>query len=169
MWNDAAIREANPTVGLPDMAITPLRRGDDAPTTAIFAAYVGSKIEAEAIAASDEALLDTLKKTPGSIGYTDMMEAIRTGTSYGAVQNASKQYVTASFGTLVSAANSVRANSKLLLDATAADAYPLASYAFAAFAAHGKGSAAEAAHWLTMLEGRVRAQEIGLTPLPAKK
>ena len=166
-WNDPAIKGINPGAALPDLPIRAVRRGDDASTTKLFVAFLrGSALSATTVKTDDD-VVGFLRETPGALGYVDMMTAIRQGMVYGAVKNAHGTFVKASSATLVAASESTIAGGTTLIGASAENAYPISAYAFAAVMRQdrGKSPSDDVTRWL-IDDGRHRAQQIGLTPVP---
>lgn len=111
-WNNAAIAAINPGVTLPSTSITPVVRSDPAGTTYVltnflseesawWAANVGQGISVsfphvalETAVKGNSALITTVTKTTGAIGYSDLTDTLSTaGLQYAAVQNPTGNYI----------------------------------------------------------------------------
>ena len=106
-WNDARIKKLNPTVKLPDMAISIVHRSDGSGTTFIFTDYL-SKVSEEwktkvghktAVdwplglgAKGNEGVSGMIKQTPGAIGYVELIYALQNKMPVGLLQNKSGKY-----------------------------------------------------------------------------
>jgi phosphate transport system substrate-binding protein len=124
-WNDAAIRATNPGVELPADDITVVHRSDGSGTSYIWCDYL-AKVSPEyrqkvGVATSvnwpvgvggkgNEGVAGLVKQTPGSIGYVELIYALQNKISYGAVQNAAGEWVTATTETVSNAAASAAKN-----------------------------------------------------------
>ena len=111
-WNDAKIVALNEGVKLPDQAITVVHRSDGSGTTAIFTDYLskvsaawksdvgsGTSVKWPAAGAiggkGNEQVAATVQKTPGAIGYVELIYAMANKIPFGAVQNKNGKFVTA--------------------------------------------------------------------------
>jgi phosphate transport system substrate-binding protein len=147
-WSDPAIRGANPGVNLPDDEITVVHRSDGSGTSYIFCDYL-SKVSPEfrkrvGVATSvnwpagvggkgNEGVAGLVKQSPGSIGYVELIYALQNKISYGSVQNAAGEFVTATTDTVSNAASSAsKAMPKdfrvSITNAPGKDVYPISSF-----------------------------------------
>ncbi|HEV2720688.1 MAG TPA: phosphate ABC transporter substrate-binding protein PstS [Thermoanaerobaculia bacterium] len=147
-WNDAAIRNINPGVNLPGDDITVVHRSDGSGTSYIWCDYL-SKISPEyrqkvGVATSvnwpvgvggkgNEGVAGLVKQTPGALGYVELIYALQNKISYGAVQNAAGEWVTASTETVSNAAASAARNMPKdfrvsITNAPGKDVYPISSF-----------------------------------------
>jgi phosphate transport system substrate-binding protein len=110
-WEDAAIARDNPGIKLPHAAIVVVHRSDGSGTTAIFTNYL-SKVSPEWLSKFGNGLsvqwqsgiggdgssvvINTVKHTPGTIGYTELSYAKQESVAVAAIQNRSGEYVTPS-------------------------------------------------------------------------
>ncbi len=107
-WNDARIQAVNPTLTLPDLAITPVYRSDGSGTTHNFSAYmsganndwkntlgVGKSINfTGGIAAKgNPGVVGTIANTPGAIGYIGSEYAFSMNVPVAAILNSSNEFV----------------------------------------------------------------------------
>ncbi len=107
-WDDPRIKELNPGVNFPHTPIIPVHRADGSGTTYIFADYL-SKISPEwkqkvgvstslgwpvgLGAKGSEGVSGQVERTPGAIGYADLIYALQNNISYGDVKNAAGIYI----------------------------------------------------------------------------
>ena len=107
-WNDPAIAKLNAGVSLPSSDITVAHRSDGSGTTFVFADYL-SKVSSEwkeKVGANsslnwpvgvggkgNEGVAGLVTQTPGSIGYVELVYALQSKISYGAVQNQSGEFI----------------------------------------------------------------------------
>jgi phosphate transport system substrate-binding protein len=100
-WNDPRITAANPSLKLPDLPITVVRRSDSSGTTFVFTKHLSAISEAFAkevgsgttvqwpksdkmvAAPKNDGITATIKQTPGAIGYIEYGYAklCRSGSS----------------------------------------------------------------------------------------
>src|SRR5947209_10355712 len=118
-WNDAAIKNLNPSVSLPGAEITVVHRSDGSGTSYIWCDYL-SKVSPEykktvGVATSvnwpvgvggkgNEGVAGLVKQTPGAIGYVELIYALQNNIAYGSVQNLAGEFVRASTETVSNAA-----------------------------------------------------------------
>ena len=102
-WNDAAIKALNPTLNLPDVAISPVRRADGSGTSFIFTNYL-SKVNAEwkskvgegtavnwptgAGGKGNEGVAAFVGRLPNSIGYLEYAYVKQNKMTFALLQNA---------------------------------------------------------------------------------
>jgi phosphate transport system substrate-binding protein len=107
-WNDAAIKALNPTVTLPDAAISPVRRADGSGTTFIFTNYL-SKVNTEwkskvgegtavnwptgAGGKGNEGVAAFVGRLPNSIGYLEYAYVKQNKINFALMQNADGKFV----------------------------------------------------------------------------
>jgi phosphate transport system substrate-binding protein len=118
-WNDAAIAGPNKGVKLPASDIVVVHRSDGSGTTYIWTDYLSkvsdawkSKVGANTSpnwpvglgGAQNAGVAGLVKQTEGSIGYVELIYAVQTKISYGEVQNASGEFVSASLAGVSAAA-----------------------------------------------------------------
>jgi phosphate ABC transporter phosphate-binding protein len=119
-WNDLKIRESNRNAHLPSSDIIVVHRSDGSGTTFVWTDYL-SKVSPEwktAVGAGstvhwpvgpgaegDDAVAAMAQKTPNSIGYVELVYALRHQLSYGAVQNSAGQFVQADLTSVTAAAS----------------------------------------------------------------
>ncbi len=118
-WNDPAIAGPNKGVKLPAADIVVVHRSDGSGTTYIWTDYLSkvsdawkSKVGANTSpnwpvglgGAQNAGVAGLVKQTEGSIGYVELIYAVQTKISYGEVQNASGEFVSASLAGVSAAA-----------------------------------------------------------------
>ena len=107
-WDDAAIRALNPSLSLPDQAITVVRRADGSGTTFIWTNYL-SKVSKEfkdtigegtavnwkvgAGGKGNEGVAAMVRQLPGSLGYVEFAYVKQTKMNWVNVQNAAGTWV----------------------------------------------------------------------------
>ena len=108
-WSDPAIKALNPTLSLPDAAISQVRRADGSGTTFIFTNYL-SKVNADwkskvgegtavnwptgAGGKGNEGVAAFVSRLPNSIGYVEYAYVKQNKLVYAQMQNQSGAYVT---------------------------------------------------------------------------
>lgn len=146
-WSDPAIAAENPGIGLPQTAISVVRRSDGSGSTFNFSTYLSRgdegwkarygaattlKWTAGAGVKGSSEMAKAVAATPGSIGYLETGQARRAGLSIGAVRNDSGNYVTATQTGIASASRGIAlAGTADRSGLSAPDAYPLASVFYA--------------------------------------
>lgn len=110
-WNDARLKEINPGVELPDVAITPVYRSDGSGTTFVFTNYLVSQSKDFSAgvgrgtqvtwplglgAKGNPGVAAAIQKTEGSLGYVEMNFAQANAIPFGMVRNAAGEFVGAS-------------------------------------------------------------------------
>lgn len=147
-WNDPAIAKVNPGVKLPAMDIVVAHRSDGSGTTYIWTDYL-SKVSPEwkqkvgtnssvnwpvgLGASGNPGVAGLVKQTEGAIGYVELIYAVQNNLSYGAVQNAAGEFVTASLAGVSAAAAGAAANMPddfrvSITNAPGKAAYPISSF-----------------------------------------
>ena len=118
-WNDAALKKDNPSAKLPDLDVTVVHRSDGSGTSFVWTDYLSkvspdwkSKVGSGASVnwpvglggKGNEGVAGTVKGTPGSIGYVELIYAVQNKMAYGAVKNAGGAFVKADFDSVSEAA-----------------------------------------------------------------
>jgi len=148
-WNDPRIAKDNPGVSLPDKKIIVVHRAEGSGTSFIFTDYLSkvSKEWASGPGASsspgwpvgvggkgNEGVAGLVRQVPGTIGYVELIYALQTHMSFGAVQNAAGNWITASIPGVTAAAASIKempADYRVsITNAPGADAYPISSFTY---------------------------------------
>jgi phosphate transport system substrate-binding protein len=189
-WNDAAIRNVNPGVELPNTDITIVHRSDGSGTSYIWCDYL-AKVSPDwkktvGVATSvnwpvgvggkgNEGVAGLVKQTPGAIGYVELIYAIQNKISYGSVQNAAGEFIRASTETVSNAAAQAAKNMPSdfrvsITNAPGRDVYPIASFTWLLFyeSARDRQRASimkDFMRW-ALTDGQKFAPDLGYAPLP---
>jgi phosphate transport system substrate-binding protein len=189
-WSDPAIKAINPTLKLPDAKIAVVRRSDGSGTTFNFTNYL-SKASAEwkdkigsdlavkwpagVAAKGNEGVAQTVKQTPGAIGYVEFAQALQTRLSYASLQNKAGKFIKPEpLGFQAAAASATWSGAsdfdQLLVDAPGEDAYPLVVTVFAQMRKSGGTLRTRATlnflQW-SLERGAADAAHLGYVPLPS--
>lgn len=187
-WNDPKIASTNPGVTLPDQAITTVHRSDGSGTTNIFTDYL-SKISPEwksTVGAGNsvnwpagiggkgnEGVAGSVKQTPYSIGYVELIYAIQQKLGYGTMQNAKGRYIEPSLESVSKAAEGIALPADLRVSITNSDnpeAYPIAGFtwllAYQEIPDAKKALAVARFLWWGTHDGQRFAKDLGYAPLP---
>jgi phosphate transport system substrate-binding protein len=189
-WNDAALRAANPGVALPGEEITVVHRADGSGTSYIWCDYL-AKISPEyrkrvGVATAvpwpvgvggkgNEGVAGLVKQTPGAIGYVELIYALQNKISYGPVQSAAGEWVTATTETVSNAAASAARNMPRdfrvsITNAPGKNVYPIASFTWLLVQASPRDVqrsriVADFVRW-ALNDGQKYAAPLGYAPLP---
>jgi len=189
-WNDPAIAKLNAGVNLPATDITVVHRSDGSGTTYIWADYL-SKVSPEwkkrvGVATSvnwpagvgskgNEGVSGTVRQTPGSIGYVELIYALQNKISYGTVQNSAGEFLKASVQSVTAAA--AEAASKMppdfrvsITNAPGKGVYPISSFTWILLQETAKDKTQAKAmvdfmKW-ALSDGQKYAADLGYAPLP---
>jgi phosphate transport system substrate-binding protein len=147
-WNDPALVKDNPGVKLPSDDIVVVHRSDGSGTTFVWVDYL-SKVSPEwktKVGANtsvswpvglggkgNEGVSGTVKQTPGSIGYVELIYAVQNKMAYGSVKNSAGEYVKASLDSVseaaAGAAKDMPADFRVsITNAPGKKAYPISSF-----------------------------------------
>jgi phosphate transport system substrate-binding protein len=191
-WNDPAIAKLNPGVKLPDLDIAVVHRSDGSGTSYIFADYL-AKVSPEwaktvGVATAlkwpvgiggkgSDGVTASVKQTPGSIGYVELVYALQNKVLFGSVQNAAGEFVKASIPSVTAAAAAaVKSMPKdfrvSITNAPGPGVYPLASFTWLLFYESPKDKAqgkvmVDFMKW-ALTDGQKFATDLGYAPLPAE-
>ena len=195
-WNDPRIASENAGVPLPDLAITTVHRSDGSGTTGVFTDYL-SKVSPDWKAkvgsatsvnwpnglggSGNAGVAGTVKSTPGSIGYVELIYAIQNKIGYGVVKNAAGKYVEASLDSTTKAADgfvppdwgSLKGQQAKIsiTNSSNADAWPISTFTYLLIAKDvadkAKATAILRFAWYGTHEGQTFAKDLGFAPLPA--
>ena len=142
-WNAAEITAINPGVHLPSTPITLAVRSDSSGTTANFTLFLTDSVgsawklgSASTIswpstahaASGNSGVAQTIKSTPGAIGYVDYATAKASGLTFASVKNKDGNYVAPSVAGASASAAGVTLNPDLTFHAvwgSGATAYPI--------------------------------------------
>ena len=109
-WNDAAIKDLNPSLNLPGERIVVVHGGDDnnnrsSSSLILLNQYLGleslswPKNDSITVLGPAE-LAETVRKTPYSVGYVDFSYAVQTRMTYAAVGDTDGNYIVPSIQTI---------------------------------------------------------------------
>ncbi len=150
-WDDPALRDLNPKAKLPDQDIVVVHRSDGSGTTYIWVDYL-SKVSPEwkkkvGVGTSvnwpigvgqkgSEGVAGQVKRTPGSIGYVELIYALQNKMEYGVVRNKESKFIKPDLDSVTAAAN---ASLKTIpddlrysiTDAPGKDSYPISGTVWA--------------------------------------
>ncbi len=187
-WNDPALVKINPGVKLPDRAIAVVYRADNSGTSLVWTDYLGkvSKEAKEKIGVSGKpkwpvgsgekgnlGVANAVGKSPGSIGYVELVYALARKLTYGPVQNREGTFVLANGKSIAAALMGVKkvpADLRFnLIDAPGKDAYPISATTWAlVYAKQPKDKAkplGDFLQWATH-DGQVYCRDLAYVPLP---
>jgi phosphate transport system substrate-binding protein len=188
-WNDPAIQEVNPGVQLPDMEIQVAHRSDGSGTTYIWADYlakvspewkekvgVGTAVKWPVGAGErgSEGVTGKVARSPGGIGYVELLYALQNKLKFGAVRNREGQFVLASPESAAAAAANALTTIPddlrfSLTDPPGKDSYPISGTVWSVLYANQpppKGEQiASFLRWVTH-EGQQYTKDLNYTPLP---
>jgi phosphate transport system substrate-binding protein len=188
-WDDPLISETNPDVPLPSNPITVIHTSEGRGSTFIWSDYlsrispawknrvgrglaVAWPVGREADGNSNVAR--TIKSTPNSIGYVQVVYALQNQLRCGAVRNAAGNFVRPDPFTLqAAAAGSVRSRTALresITNSPGARSYPIASFTWILVPEKTESPLKRAAlkdflRW-ALTDGQTYAEEDGFTKLP---
>ncbi len=193
-WNDSRIAAVNPGVTLPDRDIVVVHRSDGSGTTYIWTDYL-SKVSQDWAQRVGHAtsvnwpvglggqgnpgVAATVSRTPGAIGYVELIYAIQNHIAYGLVRNRAGNFVQASLASTTAAAagamGSIGEDTDFrisITDPAGADAYPIASFTWLLIPKRMTNPATarpllEFVWWATH-EGQRFTQALDYAPLPAR-
>lgn len=188
-WNDPNIRASNHGVNLPESNIVVVHRSDGSGTTFVWSDFL-SKVSTEwknsvgtgselkwpvgAGAEHNDGVALMVHDTPNAIGYVEMVFALQHQLSFGAVRNASGEFVRADLSSVTAAAASGTSNMTTdfrvsITNAPGAGSYPIASFTWLLVprgADHERRAAlAELLQWV-LTDGQKECSELGYAPLP---
>jgi phosphate transport system substrate-binding protein len=191
-WNDPAIRQINPDLKLPDLAITVIHRVDGSGTTFNWTNYL-SKVSSEWKARIGEGpavewpvglgakgnggVASLVELMPGSIGYLEYAYAMQKKgpTAFGLVQNQAGKFVSPRVESLraaTSGADWINAKDFFLImtDAAGDQAYPITATVFVLMrkqpkSPEGGAAALDFLKW-ALQNGQAQAESLDYMPLP---
>jgi phosphate transport system substrate-binding protein len=188
-WNDPKLVADNPGVTLPAADIVTVHRSDGSGTTAVFTDYL-SKVNAtwkaqvgagQTVqwpgglgAKGNDGIAGSVKSTPNSIGYVELIYALQQKLGAATLKNAAGTFVDANLDSVSKAAVGVTLPDDLrasLTNSSNADAYPIVAMTYLLtykdVADKGKALAMARFFWWGTHEGQVFAKDLGYAPLPA--
>jgi phosphate transport system substrate-binding protein len=152
-WNDSQLTSANPGVKLPNEDIVTVHRAEGSGTTFVWCDYLAkvssawkSKIGGACSTAlqwpasglagqGNDGVTGTVKQTPYSIGYVELVYAANQHLTYGLVKNSAGKFVKASVNSVTEAAagaaKSIPDDFRVsITNAPGAGAYPISSFTY---------------------------------------
>ncbi len=148
-WNDARLAELNPGVRLPNIPVAPVYRADASGTTFVFTTYLSRVSDAWKNgpgpatsvqwpggqgARGNEGVANTVRNTPGAIGYTENAYATVNRLVTTQLRNKSGAFVKPEMPAFTAAAATADWNTPNfaadLIDLNGADAWPIVSPTF---------------------------------------
>jgi ABC-type phosphate transport system substrate-binding protein len=110
-WDDAAIKNLNPDLNLPNNRIVVFHEDiDSRSSTTLLKRYLSFDAirwsNSSIVASGPDELAAMVRKTPYSIGYVDFSYAIQTKMTFAAIANPHGEYITPSIDSIGQAANS---------------------------------------------------------------
>ncbi len=189
-WNDPKIRESNRSAHLPDSEIVVIHRSDGSGTTYVWTDYL-SKVDREwksrvgvgsevhwpvgTGAEGNEAVATKVQQTANSIGYVELVYALRHQLSFGAVRNAEGEFVPADLASVSAAGRGATETMSedmrvSLTNIAGKGAYPIATFTWWLLPAE-RGGVEKRAVLLELLEwaltsGQKECSALGYAPLP---
>jgi len=147
-WNDAALKNDNPGVNLPDKEITVVHRSEGSGTTFVWTDYLSkvspawkAKVGSGASVnwpvglggRGNEGVSGLITQNPNSIGYVELIYAVQSKMGYGVVRNSSGTFVKADFDTVTEAAAGAAKNMPddfrvSITNAPGKNAYPISTF-----------------------------------------
>ena len=189
-WDDARIVKDNPGVKLPGQKIIVVHRSDGSGTSYIFTDYL-SKVSKEWASGpgkgtspswpvgvggkGNEGVAGLVRQLPGAIGYVELIYALQNHISYGAVKNASGNWVKASIKGVTAAAASVKqipADYRVsITNAPGAESYPISSFTWLLVPIHSADPAKgkvlkDMLSWIVK-SGQSQVEALSYAPLPS--
>ena len=188
MWDDPAIAKDNPGIKLPADPITVVHRADGSGTTYTWVDYL-SKVSQEWLkkvgvgtsvtwpvglgGKGNEGVAGTVKQTPGSIGYVELIYAMQNKITYAPVKNAAGEYVNCSLASVSAAAATAKIPADYRVSITNAPGkgvYPISTFTWLLVTSSMKdANKKQALHdflvW-AVTKGQANAEGLGYAPLP---
>ena len=187
-WNDAALKNDNPTAKLPDTAITVAHRSDGSGTTNIFTDFL-SKVSPDWKSGpgkgtsvnwpaglggkGNEGVTGLVKQTEGAIGYVELAYANQNKLPTAELKSHDGQWVKASLESVSAAAAKAAIPEDYrvsITDQPGDGAYPLAAFTYLLVYRDqqdaAKGSALLNFIWWAVHDGQKAAAALDYAPLP---
>jgi phosphate transport system substrate-binding protein len=154
-WNDAKIASANPKIKLPDKDVLVIHRSDGSGTTYCWTDYL-SKVSGEwkskvgkntsvewptgVGAKGNDGVAGLLKQQEGSIGYLELIYAVKNRLPFGKVKNKSGEFVKAELQSVTAAAAAMKempADFRVsITDGAGSGAYPISTFTWLLVPSH---------------------------------
>ncbi len=189
-WNDPALVKDNPGVRLPGEDIVVVHRSDGSGTSFIWTDFLSkaspewkSRVGANTSVSwpvglggkGNEGVAGTVKQTPNSIGYVELIYAIQNKMPYGSVKNQAGTYVKASLEAVsaaaAGAAKEMPADFRVsITNAPGKSAYPISSFTWMLIPSQipdaNKGKAIKAFLQWMLADGQKMTEALAYAPLP---
>ena len=189
-WNDPGLVASNKDAHLPDHEIVVVHRADGSGTTYAWSDFL-SKTSPEWSKAvgtgttlmwplgigvdGNDGVADTVRRTPYSIGYVELVHAIQHQLNFGAVRNSAGEYIKADLSSVAAAARGASVAAKLgtvpsITDPPGKGAYPIASFTWLLLPheladASKRTALLEFLRWM-LTAGQRESSALGYAPLP---
>ena len=192
MWNDPRIAKDNPGAHLPNQRIIVVHRSDGSGTTFIWTDYL-SKVSTDWAngpgkgtsvnwptgvgGKGNEGVAGYVRQLPGSIGYVELIYALQNHINFGAIRNASGNWVKASIDGVSEAAATVKkmpADYRVsITNAPGPNAYPVSSFTYLLIPTHPNDMAKEKVikdmlSWMVN-SGEKEVSSLSYAPLPQNR
>lgn len=189
-WNDPRLAKDNPGVKFPNADIQVVHRSDGSGTTFVWTDYL-SKVSPEWKSKvgsntsvnwpvglggkGNEGVAGTVKQTPNSIGYVELIYAVQNQMGYGSVKNAAGNLVKADFDTVTEAAAAAAKNMPddfrvSITNAAGKNAYPISTFTWLLIPGHipdaAKAKTIKAFLQWMLADGQKYAAGLSYAPLP---
>jgi eukaryotic-like serine/threonine-protein kinase len=191
-WDDPEIAALNPGVKLPHMAITIVQRADGSGTTYLWTSYLSAtdiswrvrpgtsstpdwpKVPGSLSVKGNEEMAETVRHTPGSLGYVELTIAKQYGLAFGQVRNKQGKFVAANIASVSEAISSQAASlppdlRMNFVDAPGDKSYPIVGVTWVALYRKQKPDKAEQLKkllgWMAT-EGVQYAEPLDYVPVP---
>jgi phosphate transport system substrate-binding protein len=189
-WNDARIAKDNPNAKLPDQKIIVVHRSDGSGTSFIWTDYL-SKVSKEWASGpskgssvawpvgvggkGNENVAGLVRQLPGAFGYVELIYALQNKISFGAVKNASGNYIKASIEGVTDAGASIKdmpADFRVsITNSPGANAYPVSSFTYLLIPVKGTNQAnrtilKDLLSWI-IKSGQGEVSALSYAPLPS--
>ena len=189
-WNDPQIAKANPGVTLPSDKIVVVHRSDGSGTTFCFTDYL-SKVSPEWSskvgkntsvdwptglgAKGNDGVAGLIKQQKGSLGYVELIYAIRNHLPYGTVRNKSGEFVKADLASVTAAAAALKSMPSdfrvSITDEAGHGVYPISTFTWllvpSKFSEAGKGKAMVGFLKWAVTTGQNSVEALDYAKLPA--
>jgi phosphate transport system substrate-binding protein len=188
-WNDPKIASANPRVKLPDLDVLVIHRSEGSGTTYCWTDYLSkvssewkSKVGTNASvewptgvgAKGNDGVAGLLKQQEGSIGYVELIYAVKNQLPYGKVKNKSGEFVKADLKSVTAAAAAMKempADFRVsITDGTGAGVYPISTFTWLLVPSHfndsGKGQAMKNFLKWAITKGQDQVESLEYAKLP---
>jgi len=189
-WDDPRLAKDNPGVKFPKEDVQIVHRSDGSGTTFVWTDFL-SKVDPEwksKVGANtsvnwpvglggkgNEGVAGTVKQTPNSIGYVELIYAVQNKMSYGSVRNSSGAFIKADFNSVTEAAAAAAKNMPddfriSITNAAGKGAYPISTFTWLLIPSRipdaGKSKAIKALLQWILADGQKLAGGLSYASLP---